>query len=60
MKAPKRARPDLEWPWCDTCEAHVREVNGVKHACVHRDVSPLNVQLEFGWARPELALGGNA
>lgn len=52
MRAPRRARPDLEWPWCDACEMHVREVGGVKHECAS-PAAASSPQTEFVWPRPE-------
>jgi hypothetical protein len=42
----KIAMPGYQWPWCDRCEAHVREIDGVRHACLVR----VFVQLAFAWA----------
>lgn len=36
QREPKRALPELEWPWCDVCAMHVREVGGVRHVCALR------------------------
>ncbi len=29
----KPRKPVHRWPWCDVCQMHVREIDGVKHVC---------------------------
>lgn len=60
MKPPKRVMPELEWPWCNACKKHVREVSGVKHECPSPTAtsSPTTCQTSRAWEQVPLFGGG--
>ena len=42
----KRAKtPDYRFPWCDVCDAHRKEVDGVRHRCEPKQ----REQMSFEW-----------